>query len=65
VLGGRLVDSGGGYCSQSIVPVHVGLPSDGKVDVEVTRMTKAGRKVTRVANVDPNKLPKRVLVVRA
>lgn len=65
VLGGRLVDSGGGYCSQSIVPVHVGLPSDGKVDVEVTRMTKAGRKVTRVANVDPNKLPKRVLVVKA
>jgi hypothetical protein len=64
VLGGRLVDSGGGYCSQSIVPVHLGLPSDGKVDVEVTRMTKAGRKVTRVANVDPNKLPKRVLVVK-
>jgi len=28
-------------------------------------MTKAGRKVTRVANVDPNKLPKRVLVVKA
>jgi hypothetical protein len=68
VLGGRLVDSGGGYCSQSIVPVHIGLPSDGKadgkVDVEVTRMTKAGRKVTRVANVDPNRLPKRVLVVK-
>src|SRR5262245_1528676 len=65
VLGGRLVDSGGGYCSQSILPVHLGLPSDGKVDVEVTRMTNAGRKVTRVANVDPNKLPKRVLLVKA
>jgi len=37
---------------------------DGKVDVEVTAMTKSGRKVTRVANVDPNKLPKRVLVVK-
>lgn len=64
VLGTRLVDTGGGYCSQSIVPVHVGLPTDGKVDVEVTAMTKGGRKVTRVAGVDPNKLPKRVLTVK-
>jgi penicillin G amidase len=67
VLGGRLVDTGGGYCSQSVMPVHIGLPDnlpEGKVDVEVTTMTKGGRKVTRVANVDPNKLPKRVLVVK-
>ena len=27
VLGGRLVDTGGGYCSQSVIPVHLGLPS--------------------------------------
>jgi len=65
VLGGRLVDTGGGYCSQSVMPVHIGLPGDGKVDVEVTAMTKNGRRITRVANVDPNKLPKRVLVVKA
>jgi ASPIC and UnbV len=64
VIGGRLVDTGGGYCSQSVVPVHIGLPAEGKVDVEVTSMTKSGRKVTRVAGVDPNKLPKRVLVVK-
>jgi hypothetical protein len=67
VLGGRIVDSGGGYCSQSILPVHVGLPTlspGGKVDVEVTRMTRDGRKVTRVANVNPDALPKRVLVVK-
>lgn len=64
VLGGRLVDTGGGYCSQSVMPVHIGLPGDGKVDVEVTAMTKNGRRITRVANVDPNKLPKRVLVVK-
>jgi penicillin G amidase len=64
VLGGRLVDTGSGYCSQSVAPVHIGLPSDGKVDVEVTAMTKGGRKVTRVAGVDPNKLPKRVLLVK-
>jgi VCBS repeat protein/ASPIC/UnbV protein len=64
VLGGRIVDTGSGYCSQSVVPVHFGLPMDGKVDVEVTTMTNAGRKVTRVAGVDPGKLPKRVLVVK-
>jgi VCBS repeat protein len=64
VLGARIVDTGSGYCSQSVVPVHIGLTTDGKVDVEVTTMTKAGRKVTRVGGVDPNKLPKRVLVVK-
>jgi hypothetical protein len=64
VLGSRLVDTGGGYCSQSVMPVHLGLPVDGKVDVEVTAMTKNGRKITRVANVDPNRLPRRVLVVK-
>jgi hypothetical protein len=64
VWGGRLVDSGSGYCSQNVMPVHFGLPKDSRVDVEVTALTKAGRKITRVANVDPNKLPRRVLVVK-
>ena len=64
VLGSRLVDSGSGYCSQSVIPVHIGLANAGKVDVEVTTMTKAGRRVTRVANVDPNRLPRRVLSVK-
>jgi hypothetical protein len=47
-----------------VLPVHFGLPKDGRVDVEVTALTKAGRKIARVANVDPNKLPRRVLVVK-
>ena len=64
VWGGRIVDSGSGYCSQNVLPVHFGLPKEGRVDVEVTALTKAGRKITRVANVDPNKLPRRVLVVK-
>jgi penicillin G amidase len=64
VLGGRLVDTGSGYCSQSVIPVHIGLASAGKVDVEVTAMSARGRKVTRVAGVDPARLPKRVLVVK-
>jgi hypothetical protein len=32
--------------------------------VEVTALTKAGRKITRVSKVDPNKLPRRILVVK-
>ena len=64
VLGSRLIDTGSGYCSQSAMPVHFGLPAVGNVDVEVTAMTRSGRKITRVAKVDPNKLPKRVLVVK-
>jgi hypothetical protein len=63
VWGGRIVDSGSGYCSQSVLPVHFGLPKNSHVDVEVTSLTQGGRKITRVANVDPNKLPRRVLVL--
>jgi len=63
-LGTRIIDTGSGYCSQSVVPVHVGLPAGGAVDVEVTALEKAGRKVTRVPKVDPNKLTNRVLGVK-
>jgi hypothetical protein len=64
LLGTRLVDTGGGYCSQSVMPVHVGL-GEGveRVDVEVTTLTSDGRAITRRENVDPNELPGRVLVV--
>jgi hypothetical protein len=65
LLGTRIVDTGSGYCSQGVAPVHVGLSAGGQVDVEVTTFTKAGRKTTRVAKVDPNKLPRRILVVKA
>ena len=64
VWGGRIMDTGSGYCSQSVLPVHFGLPKKGRVDVEVTSMTKAGRKVTRVVGVDPHKLRQPVLVVK-
>jgi hypothetical protein len=61
VLGARIVDTGSGYCSQNILPVHFGLPADGPVDVEVTAMTNSGRIITRIPNVNPN----RNLYVRA
>ncbi len=64
LYGTRLVDTGSGYCSQNVMPAHVGLPAEGPVDVEVTALTGAGRKVTRVANVDPRALAGKPLVVK-
>jgi hypothetical protein len=64
LFGTRIVDTGSGYCSQNAMPVHVGLPVVGQVDVEVTALTAAGRKVVRVANVDPAAFAKKNLVVR-
>ena len=64
VLGSRIVDTGSGYCSQNVMPVHFGLPIDGPVDVEVTAMTQAGRKITRLPNVNPSQLPRKTLTVK-
>lgn len=64
VLGSRIVDSGSGYCSQNIAPVHFGLPHAGPVDLEITSMTKSGRKITRVPNVESSQLLRRVLTVK-
>jgi hypothetical protein len=66
LLGTRLVDTGGGYCSQGTAPVHLGLPPGvDRVDIEVTVLAADGRQAIRVAMVDPNTLPGRVLEVRA
>lgn len=65
VLGARLIDTGGGYCSQGTAPAHFGLPPNtGLVDVEVTFLTPAGRTAVRVEGVDPTGVPGRVLEVR-
>jgi hypothetical protein len=53
LLGTRLIETGSGYNSQSVRPVHFGLPEEGPVDVELTLMTKGGRKIVVVSNVDP------------
>ncbi len=44
LLGTRLVPTGDGYGSQSLVPVHFGLAEESAVDVEVTFLTREGRK---------------------
>jgi penicillin amidase len=65
LLGTRIVDTGSGYCSQNAMPVHVGLPAAGRVDVEVTTLTPAGRKVLRTPGVDPSAYARKLLVLPA
>ena len=62
LLGTRIVDTGGGYCSQNAMAVHFGLGDyAGLVDVEVT--TPGTRRVTRVESVDPSAPTSRLMRV--
>ena len=63
-LGTRIMDTGGGYCSQNVMAVHFGLPREGPVDVEVTSLTRSGRKITRVGAVSADAVPHRTLTVQ-
>ena len=63
-LGMGIVDSGGGYCSQNVMPVHVGLGSDRTVDIEVTTVVGGRRVVSRVEAVNPTSAPGVPVVVR-
>ena len=65
LIGTRMIDTGSGYCSQNLAPVHLGLPAAEAVDVEVTTFTASGKVVTRVADVDARALAGKPLVVRA
>ena len=53
LLATRVVDTGSGYCSQNAAPTHVGLPSSGPVDVEVTFVSNRSRQKALVRSVDP------------
>jgi hypothetical protein len=53
LISSALVDSGGGYCSQNVMAAHLGTATAVRVDVEVTTMSSAGRRMTRVAGVTP------------
>jgi hypothetical protein len=53
LLGTGILDTGSGYNSQNVVPVHFGLASEGPVDIAITSMTTAGRVTALVRNVDP------------
>jgi hypothetical protein len=53
LISSGLVDTGGGYCSQNVMPVHVATADAARVDVEVSTMGKSGRQTTRRTGVDP------------
>jgi hypothetical protein len=53
VLGMGIVDSGGGYCSQNVMPVHVGLGAAERIDIEVTTIAGGQRQITRRAGIEP------------
>ena len=63
LLGTRLVPTGDGYGSQSAVPVHFGLANGAMVTVEVTFLTREGRKLQRLQGIDPTRWAGRALVV--
>lgn len=65
ILGTRQVLTGGGYNSQRAAPVHFGLAKMERVRVDVTFMTRAGRKTVSVKDVNPADQHGRSLVVRA
>jgi penicillin G amidase len=65
LLGTRMIDTGSGYCSQNLAPVHFGLPAAEPVDLEVTTFAASGKTVTRVAGVDARGLAGKPLVIRA
>ena len=57
LLGTRLVDAGGGYCSQGASPAHFGLAEGtGPVQVEVTSFRDGARVVERGAVIDAAEL---------
>lgn len=55
LLAMNILDTGSGYNSQNAMPVHFGLPNGGPVDVEITTLTKNGRKTALLSRVDPQK----------
>jgi len=64
VLASRQVPTGGGYGAQGAAPVHFGLASMAPVTVEVTFMTKNGRRTQTVQKVDPAAYRGKSLIIR-
>ena len=64
ILATRQVVTGGGYNSQRAAPVHFGLARLAPVRVEVTFMSKTGRKTQKMNNVNPADYRGKSLVIR-
>ena len=54
LLAAAIVDSGSSYCSQSEMPVHLGIGAHytGRVDLEITTLSSGRRHLNRVRNID-------------
>ena len=63
LLATGLVDSGSGYNSQSDLPVHLGLPEDGRVDVQVIFPAR-GRRPVWSRGVFPSRTPAIAVIAR-
>ena len=64
LIGTNILDTGSGYNSQNAKAVHFGLRGVKSVDIEVTVMSKNGRKNVWLTNVDPQTYKGRYLVVK-
>ena len=64
LLGARLMDTGGGYDSQSAQPVHIPTLSAGKVRLEATFLTPQGRRTVTLDKVDPKRWRGKVVKLR-
>jgi hypothetical protein len=51
LISSGLVDTGGGYCTQSVVPVHLATGQAERVDIEVASMSARGRQITVRPNI--------------
>jgi hypothetical protein len=61
----RIVDTGGGYASQSAQPVHFGLPRGvGPVSVSVAWFEGGERRTTTVSGIDPGAFLRQWLVLQ-
>jgi len=65
LLSSGLVDSGSGYCSQSEMPVSLGIPHawTGRVDLEIITMLDRARHVSIIRAIDPDDYRTRALRV--
>jgi hypothetical protein len=64
LLGTRLVDSGSGYNSQSAAPVHFGLGTNERIDIEVTVLRDGRRVVSLLERVAVRDVEGRLLRLR-
>src|SRR5262245_8735468 len=64
LIASALVDAGSGYCSQNVMPVHLGVAGETKVDVEATVLTRSGRRTVARKHIDP-RTAARPLVISA